>query len=66
MGFWLVVGQAALRVGLPALAKYALDRLTRKEATTRVQTYRLEDAQYHAKVRQAERRQRKLDAQAKR
>lgn len=66
MGLWLTVGKVALKVGVPALAKVARERLIAKENKARSESYQVEDAEYHARVKRAERKDRRDRAKAAR
>lgn len=66
LGFWLMCGRAALRVGLPNVARAALMNLAVKEAKARLDSALLEDAIFHAKVRARLQQEAREDAKAKR
>lgn len=66
MGLWLTVGKAALKVGLPAVAAFARERLQQKQAKASLEDYHIEDAQYRAAKRRRERVDRRRAETAKR
>ena len=66
MGLWLTVGKAALKVGVPALAKFARQRLFDTQVKARHEDYLLEDGQFHASLRRAEKKDRRARAKASR
>lgn len=66
MGFWLTVGKVALQVGVPALSKFAQERLHRKTEKARTEAYEVEDAQFWANERKREKREARERAKAAR
>jgi len=66
MGLWLTVGKLALKVGVPRLAKYARERLTKKERNAAIDNGRLEDDQHFLACRRQVEREARERAAAKR